>query len=80
MSFINLIEVLSSVDGTMYHDFALSYSANTADALSQGNSLCFSFSHGKREDSSQCSANADCNHWRFLQELTSHVSVLQKIN
>lgn len=47
MSFINLIEALSSVDGMMNHDFALSYSANTVDALSQGNSLCFSFSHGK---------------------------------
>lgn len=49
----------------MEHDFALSYSANTADGLSQGNSLCFSFSHEKSEDSSQYSVNADCNHWRF---------------
>lgn len=47
MSFINLIEPLSSVDRTMEHDFALSYSANTVDGLSQGNSLRFSFSHEK---------------------------------
>lgn len=80
MSFVNLTEALSSVDKMMDHEFALSYSANTVDGLSQGNSLHFSFSHEKREDTSQCSVNADCNHWKFLQELTSPVSVLQKMN